>query len=64
MYLYCAFVSRSCPQRLALVDRLTKRLSLLTDTDDIVLNFDASGDQKELVTDFVYKDAEGKMSKS
>uniref|UniRef100_UPI0037E79C35 centrosomal protein of 72 kDa n=1 Tax=Semicossyphus pulcher TaxID=241346 RepID=UPI0037E79C35 len=30
---------RSIDQRLALVDRLTKRLSLATDTDDIVLNF-------------------------
>ncbi|KAM6995316.1 centrosomal protein of 72 kDa [Tautogolabrus adspersus] len=30
---------RRCNRRLALVDRLTKRLSLVTDTDDIVLNF-------------------------
>ncbi|KAK5862386.1 hypothetical protein PBY51_017788 [Eleginops maclovinus] len=30
---------RSSDQRLAFVNRLTKRLSLLTDTDDIVLNF-------------------------
>ncbi|XP_070768716.1 centrosomal protein of 72 kDa [Enoplosus armatus] len=30
---------RCSDQRLASVDRLTKRLSLLTDTDDIVLNF-------------------------
>ncbi|XP_029136005.1 centrosomal protein of 72 kDa [Labrus bergylta] len=30
---------RRCNRRLALVDRLAKRLSLVTDTDDIVLNF-------------------------
>lgn len=30
---------RTSNQRLALVDRLTKRLSLLTDTNDIVLDF-------------------------
>uniref|UniRef100_A0A8C2Z641 Centrosomal protein 72 n=1 Tax=Cyclopterus lumpus TaxID=8103 RepID=A0A8C2Z641_CYCLU len=38
---------RSSDQRLASVDRLTKRRSLLTDTDDIVLNFVATnpGDQ-------------------
>lgn len=59
-------ISRSCHQRLALVDRLTKKLSLLTDTDDIVLNFDTVNprDQKEMVTDSVHKDTEGKMSKS
>ncbi|XP_059195738.1 centrosomal protein of 72 kDa isoform X2 [Centropristis striata] len=33
---------QSSDQRLALVDRLTKRLSLLTDSDDIVLNFVAT----------------------
>nr|XP_046254632.1 centrosomal protein of 72 kDa isoform X2 [Scatophagus argus] len=33
---------RGSNQRLALVNRLTKRLSLLTDTDDIVLNFVAT----------------------
>ncbi|XP_045900023.1 centrosomal protein of 72 kDa isoform X2 [Micropterus dolomieu] len=33
---------RSSGPRMALVDRLTKRLSLLTDTDDILLNFVAT----------------------
>ncbi|XP_028986347.1 centrosomal protein of 72 kDa isoform X2 [Betta splendens] len=46
-------------QRLALVDRLTKRLSLPTDTDDIILNFvDMNhSHQKEMVADSVNKDA-------
>ncbi|XP_018544633.1 centrosomal protein of 72 kDa [Lates calcarifer] len=50
---------RSSNQRLALVDRLTKRLSLLTDTDDIVLNFVAMNhsDQSE-ISDSVHKEAD------
>lgn len=61
-------VPRSSDQRLALVDRLTKRLSLLTDTDDIVMNFVATnhGDRSETLPffDSLHKEAEGKMSKS
>ncbi|XP_074509923.1 centrosomal protein of 72 kDa [Sebastes fasciatus] len=51
---------RSSDQRLALVDRLTKRLSLLTDTDDIVLNFVATnhGSQSETQSHSVHKKAE------
>lgn len=47
------------------MDRLTKRLSLLTDTDDIVLNFVAMNhsDQSE-ISDSVHKEADGKMSKT
>ncbi|XP_054477420.1 centrosomal protein of 72 kDa isoform X5 [Anoplopoma fimbria] len=50
---------RSSDQRLALVDRLTKRLSLLTDTDDIVLNFVATnhGDQSATQPHSVLKEA-------
>lgn len=61
-------VPRSSDQRLALVDRLTERLSLLTDSDDIVLNFVATnrGGQSEAqpLSDSVPKETEGKMSKS
>lgn len=35
-------VPRSSDQRLALVERVTKRLPLLNDTNDVVLNFAAS----------------------
>ncbi|XP_051262562.1 centrosomal protein of 72 kDa [Dicentrarchus labrax] len=58
---------RSSNQRLALVDRLTKRLSLLTDTDDIVLNFVGTnhGDQRKTppLSDSVHKEAEEDESK-
>ncbi|XP_034408831.1 centrosomal protein of 72 kDa isoform X2 [Cyclopterus lumpus] len=49
---------RSSDQRLASVDRLTKRRSLLTDTDDIVLNFVATnpGDQSATQVNFVLKE--------
>ncbi len=60
-------VSRSSNQRLALVDRLTKRRSLLTDSDDIVLNFvEDRGSQSEgwPLSDSFHKEAEGKMPKS
>ncbi|XP_040899577.1 centrosomal protein of 72 kDa isoform X1 [Toxotes jaculatrix] len=45
-------------QRLALVDRLTKRLSLLTDTDDVVLNFVAMNHegQSETISDSVHNE--------
>nr|XP_046254633.1 centrosomal protein of 72 kDa isoform X3 [Scatophagus argus] len=53
---------RGSNQRLALVNRLTKRLSLLTDTDDIVLNFVATdhGCQNEAqpLSDSVRKETE------
>nr|XP_033496672.1 centrosomal protein of 72 kDa isoform X3 [Epinephelus lanceolatus] len=51
---------RSSAQRLALVDRLTRRLSLRTDTDDIVLNFVATshGGQSESKSESVHKEAE------
>ncbi|XP_039974495.1 centrosomal protein of 72 kDa isoform X2 [Xiphias gladius] len=42
---------QSSDQRLALVDRLTKRLSLLTDTGDIVLNFVNHGGQSETISE-------------
>ncbi|XP_068426754.1 centrosomal protein of 72 kDa [Clinocottus analis] len=50
---------RSSNKRLALVDRLTKRLSLLTDTDDIVLNFVATnqGNQSATQANYVLKEA-------
>ncbi|XP_026225713.1 centrosomal protein of 72 kDa isoform X2 [Anabas testudineus] len=50
---------QSSHKRLALADRLTKRLSLLTDSDDIVLNFVSMnvGEQKEMHSDYVHKDA-------
>ncbi|KAI3360467.1 hypothetical protein L3Q82_002363 [Scortum barcoo] len=56
---------RCSNQRLALVDRLTKRLSLLTNTDDIVLNFVATnrGDQSEALSDSLHKEAEEEESK-
>ncbi|XP_034408830.1 centrosomal protein of 72 kDa isoform X1 [Cyclopterus lumpus] len=49
---------QSSDQRLASVDRLTKRRSLLTDTDDIVLNFVATnpGDQSATQVNFVLKE--------
>ncbi|XP_033496670.2 centrosomal protein of 72 kDa isoform X1 [Epinephelus lanceolatus] len=51
---------KSSAQRLALVDRLTRRLSLRTDTDDIVLNFVATshGGQSESKSESVHKEAE------
>ncbi|KAM9353330.1 centrosomal protein of 72 kDa [Symphorus nematophorus] len=53
---------RSSDQRLALVDRLTKKLSLLTDSDDIVLNFVATNhegqSEAQPLSDSVHKDAE------
>ena len=51
---------RSSDQRLASVDRLAKRLSLLTDTDDIVLNFVATDHGSETQSHSVHKEAEGK----
>ncbi|XP_067365932.1 centrosomal protein of 72 kDa isoform X2 [Channa argus] len=50
---------QSSHQRLALVNRLTKSLSLLTDTDN-VLNFVAMnhGDQNKKVSDSVHKETE------
>lgn len=61
-------VPRGSDQRLALVDRLTKRLSLLTDTNDIVLNIAATnhGGQSKAqpLSDSIHKGTEGKMSKS
>ena len=63
-----AVLSRSSDKRLALVDRLTKRLSLLTDTNDIVLNFVAMnpGGQSGTISDSVDRETvtDGKMSKS
>ncbi|TMS11049.1 Centrosomal protein of 72 kDa [Larimichthys crocea] len=57
-----AAIMQSSDQRLALVDRLTKRLSLLTDTDDIVMNFVATnhGDRSETLPffDSLHKEAE------
>eukprot|EP00064_Thunnus_orientalis_P008123 superscaffoldBa00000949_g8146 len=53
---------RSSDQRLALVDRLTKRLSLLTDTDDIVLNFVATDHEGQSETDSVRKEAESQLT--
>ncbi|XP_040899578.1 centrosomal protein of 72 kDa isoform X2 [Toxotes jaculatrix] len=49
---------KSSDQRLALVDRLTKRLSLLTDTDDVVLNFVAMNHegQSETISDSVHNE--------
>ncbi|AWO96695.1 putative centrosomal protein of 72 kDa-like isoform 3 [Scophthalmus maximus] len=51
---------RGSDQRLALVDRLTKRFSLPTDIDDIVLNFEVMnhGGQSETISDSVNKEAE------
>ncbi|KAF0045343.1 hypothetical protein F2P81_001872 [Scophthalmus maximus] len=53
---------RGSDQRLALVDRLTKRFSLPTDIDDIVLNFEVMnhGGQSETISDSVNKEAEDK----
>ncbi|KAM4580780.1 centrosomal protein of 72 kDa [Odontesthes bonariensis] len=50
---------RSSDRRLALVDRLTKRLSLPTDSQDIVLNFVATnhGGQSETISDTNHKEA-------
>lgn len=56
------WVSRSSDQRVALVEHLTKRLSLRSDTDDIVLNFAVTN--REGQSDSVQKEAEGMMSKS
>ncbi|XP_071324657.1 centrosomal protein of 72 kDa isoform X1 [Trachinotus anak] len=51
---------RNSDQRLALVGRLTKRLSLATDTDDVVLNFVAMnhGNRSETISDPVHEEAE------
>ncbi|XP_078109206.1 centrosomal protein of 72 kDa isoform X2 [Sander vitreus] len=51
---------QSSDQRLALVEDFTKRLSLLTDTEDIVLNFVAMnhGGQSETQSHSVHKEAE------
>ncbi|XP_068999029.1 centrosomal protein of 72 kDa [Embiotoca jacksoni] len=51
---------RSSARRLALVDRVTKKLSLLTDTNDIVLNFVAMnhGRKSETISDLAHKEAE------
>ncbi|XP_037310939.2 centrosomal protein of 72 kDa isoform X2 [Pungitius pungitius] len=56
---------QSCGQRPALVDPLTKRLSLLTDTDDVVLNFVAinNGDQSATQAQSVLKEAKEDKSK-
>lgn len=53
---------RSSRFRLALVDRLTKRLSLSAESQDIVLNrVEADlGDQSKRVSDSVYRKGEGK----
>ncbi|XP_044063323.1 centrosomal protein of 72 kDa isoform X2 [Siniperca chuatsi] len=51
---------QSSDQRLALVDRLTKRLSILTDTDDIVLDFVATNHGGQ--SDSVHKKAEEEES--
>ncbi|XP_053288328.1 centrosomal protein of 72 kDa isoform X4 [Pleuronectes platessa] len=50
---------RSSDVRLAQVNRLTKRLSLLTEPNDIVLNFVEMnpGDQRETISDTVHKKA-------
>ncbi|XP_034083977.1 centrosomal protein of 72 kDa isoform X1 [Gymnodraco acuticeps] len=57
---------RSSDQRLALVDRLTRRLSLLTDTDDIVLNFVARNHegQSDTQSHSVHKEAEESNNES
>ncbi|KAF3839829.1 hypothetical protein F7725_018546 [Dissostichus mawsoni] len=57
---------RSSDQRLALVDRLTRRLSLLTDTDDIVLNFVARNHegQSDTQSHLVHKEAEESNNES
>ncbi|XP_044215598.1 centrosomal protein of 72 kDa isoform X1 [Thunnus albacares] len=55
-------ITRSSDQRLALVDRLTKRLSLLTDTDDVVLNFVATDHEGQSETDSVRKEAESQLT--
>ncbi|XP_030248630.1 centrosomal protein of 72 kDa [Sparus aurata] len=52
---------RSSDQRVALVEHLTKRLSLRSDTDDIVLNFAVTN--REGQSDSVQKEAEGEKSK-
>ncbi|XP_047454579.1 centrosomal protein of 72 kDa isoform X2 [Mugil cephalus] len=51
---------RSSDQRLALVNRVTKNLSVLTESHDIVLNFAANHrGQSETGSDSVHKDTEG-----
>lgn len=57
---------RSSDRRPALTDRLTKSLSVLTDTRDIELNFVATndGEQSEAVSVSFHKEADGKMSNS
>ncbi|XP_039887035.1 centrosomal protein of 72 kDa isoform X4 [Simochromis diagramma] len=52
---------RSSDRRPALTDRLTKSLSVLTDTRDIELNFVATNDgkQSEAVSDSFHKEADG-----
>lgn len=60
-------VFRSRSQRLALADGLTKQLSLLTDSDDIVLNSVAMnhGGQSDTwpLADSLHKEAEGPVQK-
>ncbi|KAM7420678.1 hypothetical protein PAMA_015075 [Pampus argenteus] len=53
---------RSSDQRLTLVNSLTKRLPLLTDTDDIVLNFVVTNHGGQSKTDSVHKEAESPES--
>ncbi|KAM9310014.1 LOW QUALITY PROTEIN: centrosomal protein of 72 kDa [Pholidichthys leucotaenia] len=50
---------RSSDHRLALIDCLTKRLSLLVDSQDVVMNFAEKSyrDQSETVSDSVHKEA-------
>ncbi|KAL3980825.1 Eph receptor B6 [Sarotherodon galilaeus] len=52
---------RSSDRRPALTDRLSKSLSVLTDTRDIELNFVATndGEQSEAVSDSFHKEADG-----
>lgn len=59
-------VPRSSDQRLAVIDRLTRRLSLGTDPDDIILNFVTMnrGDRSETISESVLEEAEGKVSMS
>ncbi|XP_071771998.1 centrosomal protein of 72 kDa [Centroberyx gerrardi] len=57
---------RSSDQRLASIGRLTKKLSLLDDTDDIVLNFVANGGQSETqaLSGSFHKDTESQEEES
>lgn len=55
-------ITRGSDQLLALVNRSTKRLSLRTDTDDIVLNSVAMDHGGESKTDLVHKEAESPLT--